>query len=45
MVTAWTIASILVVALSCFPQYQLSMVQHCGNIVGYAFYLTKRRKT
>lgn len=37
MVTAWSIASILAVALSCFPQYQLSMAQHCSNIVGYAF--------
>ncbi|KAJ5442305.1 hypothetical protein N7445_005312 [Penicillium cf. griseofulvum] len=32
MVSLWTVASILAVALSCFPQYQLTMAQHCNNI-------------
>lgn len=32
IVTAWMSASILAVALSCFPQYQFSMAQHCSNI-------------
>jgi hypothetical protein len=35
MVSLWTLASILAVALSCFPQYQLTMSQHCSNIVRY----------
>ncbi|KAJ5416359.1 hypothetical protein N7491_011261 [Penicillium cf. griseofulvum] len=35
MVSLWTVASILAVALSCFPQYQLTMAQHCNNIVRY----------
>ncbi|CAG8907275.1 unnamed protein product [Penicillium egyptiacum] len=32
MVTAWMLASILAAALSCFPQYQFTMAQHCSNI-------------
>ncbi|KAJ5164763.1 uncharacterized protein N7500_006593 [Penicillium coprophilum] len=32
MMVAWTLASIVAVALSCFPQYQLTMTQHCSNI-------------
>ncbi|KAJ5512924.1 hypothetical protein N7463_002476 [Penicillium fimorum] len=35
MMVAWTPASILAVALSCFPQYQISMIQHCSNTVRY----------
>ncbi|KAJ6128304.1 hypothetical protein N7471_009521 [Penicillium samsonianum] len=32
IVMAWTFASIIAVALSCFPQNQFTMAQHCGNI-------------
>ncbi|KAJ5844244.1 uncharacterized protein N7525_001985 [Penicillium rubens] len=31
MVTAWMLASILTVALSCFPRYQFTMAQHCSS--------------
>lgn len=37
IVTVWMLASILAVALSCFPQYQFSMAQHCSNIVRYTY--------
>ncbi|OQE26028.1 hypothetical protein PENFLA_c007G05599 [Penicillium flavigenum] len=32
VVTAWMLASILAVALSCFPLYQFTMAQHCSSI-------------
>lgn len=35
VVTAWMLASILAVALSCFPLYQFTMAQHCSSIVSY----------
>lgn len=37
IVTAWTFASIIAVALSCFPQNQFTMAQHCSNIVRYTY--------
>ena len=37
IVTAWMPASILAVALSCFPRYQFTMAQHCNNIVRYTY--------
>ncbi|CDM35647.1 unnamed protein product [Penicillium roqueforti FM164] len=31
IVTVWMSASIIAVALSCFPRYQFTMAQHCNN--------------
>ena len=35
--TAWMLASILAVALSCSPLYQFTMAQHCSCIVRYTY--------